>query len=431
MMRTLWADLPSAIRSEADSLLEAQELLLADPALVDRTRGAILEGRLAETAWKEAVEAYLAIFSSLQDADMRARAVTLGDVGRQVLAALLERAEMAPFDAARGMVVVTAVMGPTEFLQLAAQPPLGLCLGAAALLPAASAIARRLDLPAVAGLGDSFLRQAQPESMVVVDGGTGLVEIEPEAEAVAYYRDRQRLLEVAAPTFDVTEPAHTADGWRVDVRADLVRPDRLVLALAQGAEGVGLARSDFLFVGKSTLPTENEQEAAYHELLEQVVDERVSFCTLSVGLEEALPFSTESEEVRNPLLGLRGARLSLAYLSAFREQLRAFLRAATGRSLGLVFPMLETLPELRAAQEWLRRAQMDLQHAGVPYCQDVTTALLVQTPVALLSLEICSPRPIAVSSIWTVLPSTCWPVIAVIGVFGICSIPCTPRSCAW
>jgi phosphoenolpyruvate-protein kinase (PTS system EI component) len=283
--------------------------------------------------------------------------------------------------------VVASMLGPTEFIRLAAQPPLGLCLAAGALLPAAAAIARQLELPTVVGLGDSFVRQVQPANTVVVDGGTGLVEVEPEAEAVAYYRDRQRLLKVAAPTFDVTEPARTADGWRVDVRADLERPEQLVLALAQGAESVGLARSDFLFVGKSALPTEDEQEAAYRDLLGQLSVERVHFCTLSVGREEMLPFPIEAAEPRNPLLGLRGTRLSLAHLSAFREQLRALLRAAAGRTLGLVFPMLETVSEVRASQEWLRRAQLDLEHAGVPYCQDVTVSLLVQIPLALLRLE--------------------------------------------
>lgn len=386
-MRTLEAALPPALRAQAEHLLQAQDLLLADPALVDRTRGAILEGRPAEFAWKQALDDYLAIFAAIQDADMRARSVALGDLGRQVLAALLGVPAALSLEAAPGAVAVAAMLGPTDFVRLAAQPLAGLCLGAGSLLSAAAEMARRLEIPTVVGLGDTFLRQVQPGNTVVVDGGTGLVEVEPEAEAVAYYRNRQRLLQVAAPAFDVTAPALTADGWRVDVRAELERPAGLVLALAQGAEGIGLARSDFVFVSQGTLPTENEQEAAYRDLLAQVpAERRVYFCTLAVGAEESLPFPVEVVE-SSPLLGLRGVRLSLAYLSAFREQLRALLRAAAGRPLGLAFPMLETISELRASQEWVRRAQLDLEHAGVPYCRDVAIALLVQTPLALLCLE--------------------------------------------
>jgi phosphoenolpyruvate-protein kinase (PTS system EI component) len=385
--QALQAALPPQLRPEADRLLEVQDLLLADPALVDRTRGAILDRRPAEVAWDEAVAAYLAIFSTIQNEDLRARAVILGDVGRQVLAALLGVSDLPPFAATREAVLIANTLGPIEFLHLAAQPPLGLCLIAAGLLPPAARILRRLELPAVVGLGETFLRQVKPENTVVVDGGAGLVEVEPEAETLTYYRDRQRLLKAAQPTFDVAAPAQTADGWRVDVRADLERPDRLLFALSRGAEGIGLARTDFLFIGKKAPPTEDEQEVAYRDLVGQSLEGRVTFCTLAVGAEEELPFSAEAEGAVNPLLGLRGVRLSLGYLSAFREQLRAMLRAGVGRALGIAFPMVETISEIRAAQEWLRRAQQDLQSADVPFCQDVTVALLVQTPLAIMGLE--------------------------------------------
>ncbi len=385
-VHSLWGTMPAALRPEADRLLQAPILLLADPALVDRTRGAILEGQPAEVAWKEAVDSYLAIFASIRDEDMRSRAEELGDIGRRVLAAMLGTLVSSPL-AGVNAVVVAEGLGPSEALQLASQPPLGLCLAGGSLRSPAAIVARRLGLPAVVGLGEELLAQVQPNDIVVVDGASGVVENRPSSEALSHYRERQRLLQTARPVEDVTAPARTADGWRVDVRVDLEQPAGLVQALARGAEGVGLARTDYLFLGQPSPPTEEEQVTAYRQVLEQAPPGRLTFCTLSVGPEEALPFATEPE-MRNPLLGLRGVRLSLAYLSAFREQLRAILRAGAGHALGVAFPMVETLSEMRAAQEWLRRAQQDMANARVPHCQDVTVALVLQTPVAIMSLPV-------------------------------------------
>ncbi|MGB9722335.1 MAG: phosphoenolpyruvate--protein phosphotransferase [Chloroflexia bacterium] len=393
-LRALRAAIPSSLRLETDRLLEAQVLLLADPALVDRTRGAILEGRPAEQAWQEAVEAYLSIFASIQAEDLRARAADLHDVGRSVLSVLLGRLEPAPFATARGAVLVAEMLGPNEALQLAAQPPRGLCLAGGTPTAPVAVVARRLELPAAIGLGEDFLRQVRSGQTVVVDGSTGLVELDPEPEVLAYYRERQRLLQETRPARDVSAPAVTADGWRVDVRVDLERPDELFSALAGGAEGIGLARTDFLFLGRESPPGEQEQLEAYGRLLEQAPAGRVFFCTLSAGPEAALPFAAEPE-LRNPLLGLRGVRLSLAYLSAFREQLRAILRAGAGRPIGVVFPMAETLAELRAALEWLERARLDLQNAGLPQARDVAPAVLLQTPLAVLGLEALAGEEVA------------------------------------
>jgi phosphoenolpyruvate-protein kinase (PTS system EI component) len=388
-VQSLRAAMPAVLRPEVDRLLEVPALLLADPALVDRTRGAILEGRPAEVAWKEAVDSYLAIFASIRDEDLRSRAEQLGDVGRRVLAALLGTLVPSPFAASRNAVVVAEGLGPNEVLQLVAQPPLGLCLAGGSLTSPAAVVARRLGLPAVVGLGEGLLAQVQPNSIVVVDGTTGVVEIGADSAALFYYRERQRLLKTARPALDVSAPALTADGWRVDVRVDLEQPAGLLQALTRGAEGVGLARTDFLFLGQQSPPSEEEQATAYRQILEQTPPGRLTFCTLSVGPEETLPFSAEPE-IRNPLLGLRGVRLSLAYLSAFREQLRAILQAGAGRPIGIAFPMVEMLSEARAAQEWLRRAQQDMANAQVPHSQDVTVALLLQTPVAILNLDALS-----------------------------------------
>ncbi len=385
-VEALHAAAHAVLRREADRLLEAQSLLLEDPGLVDRARAWIQNGRAAEAAWQEAVQNYLAIFAPIQDEDLEARVADLREVGQRVLAALIELPPPAPFAVARGTILVATMLGPAEALQLAAQPPLGLCLARGTPTSPVATVARRLKLPAVIGVSESALQLIDNGTTLVVDGTTGTVEVEPDGETLAEYRRRQELLRAAQPAYDVSLPAQTADGWRVDVRADLEQPQEWLTAFSGGAEGVGLARSDFLFRGRRTPPDEEEQMAAYRQLLEQLPPGRVGFCTLSAGLEEDLPFPAEPE-ARNPLLGLRGIRLSLSYLSAFREQLRAILRAGAGRPLLIVFPMVETSAELRAALEWLRRAREDLQKAGVAHAEDVRTALLLQTPLGVLNVR--------------------------------------------
>jgi len=384
-VRALHATTLPLLRREADRLLEAQDLLLEDPALVDRTRGRMLQGQSAEQAWWETLLEYLAIFTPIQDEDLEARVADLRDVGQRVLAALLGRPAPAPFAAARGTILLAETLGPAEALQLAANPPLGLCLARGNLTTPAAIVARRLGLPAAVGVGQELLQKIAPGTMVVVDGSTGTVESSPDEQALSLYRQRQRLLKAAQPAFDVSVPAQTADGWRVDVRVDLDQPGSLLSALARGAEGIGLARTDFLYLGRKSPPGEDEQTAAYGDLLDQVPEGKVTFCTISTGLEDPLPFPAEPE-VGDPLLGLRGIRLSLAYLSTFREQLRAILRAGAKQPLAIAFPMVETLAELRAAQEWLRRAQQDLENAEVAHQQKVPLALLLQTPLSVLNL---------------------------------------------
>ncbi len=384
-IRALPTAVPPSLRREAERLLQAQSLLLGDPSLVDRTRGAILEGTPAERAWQAAVEAYLAIFPT-GDERLRARVTDLQDIGRRVLAALLGQAQPSPFEQAQGAVLVAELLTPTELLQLNRHAFEGIALAGGAPGTPVAVVARALELPAVVGLGEALWTQVRAGEMLVVDGGTGLVEVAPDAKTLARYRERQELLRTVRPAFDLTAPVRTADGWRVDVRVDLEHPAGLVAAMGRGAEGLGLVRTDFAFLGRSTLPTEEEQYQAYRGLLEQLPEGPVPFCTLSVGLEEHLPFPAEPQ-IGNPLLGLRGVRLSLAYLSAFREQLRAILRAGAGRPLTVVLPMVETLAELRAAREWLRRAQQDLANASLPHSEEVTVALLLQTPLAVLNLE--------------------------------------------
>ncbi|MBN1483182.1 MAG: phosphoenolpyruvate--protein phosphotransferase [Chloroflexia bacterium] len=390
-VQILHSAVPAILREMADRLLEVQRLLLEDPALVGRTRGAILEGLPAEQAWQQAMQAYLRIFSPIQDKALAAPISDLRDIGRRVLAALLGQPPMPPFSEAHRRIVVADMLSPSETLQLGQQSLLGLCLAQGTATSPVAEVARRLGLPAVVGLGQAMLKQVKAKDTLVVDGSTGLVEARPDAETLEYYRERQRLLESTRLSFDVTEPARTADGWRVDVQVDLDHPAGLLQALGRGAEGLGLVRTDFIFIGRSTVPSEEEQIEVYGELLEQVPQGPLNFCTLSVGPEETLPFPGEPE-VGNALLGLRGVRLSLAYLAVFRQQLRAILQVGVGRPLTVVLPMVETLAELRAAGEWLHRAQQDLQHAGVAHVQQADLGLLLQTPMAVLNLEVLSDQ---------------------------------------
>jgi phosphocarrier protein FPr len=385
--RAAVADELAALRERAASdtadILDAQSLALADDELVGAAEAAIDEGRSAARAWHDAVEAVAAAYDGLGDEYLRARAVDLRDLGRRVVARLgggaragegapgvlvaddLGAAEVAELDPARVRALATAAGGPTSH---------------------ASIIARGLGIPAVAGLGPAAL--AIPAGTVlIVDGNAGTVDVAPDADAVAAHEARVR--EDAARDAKARErsgePAVTADGRRVEVAANVGGPGDVPAAVAAGADGVGLLRSEFLFLDRAEPPSEDEQEAAYREAAAAFGGRRVVVRTLDAGADKPLRYLAAAAEA-NPFLGVRGLRLALAHPDTLRTQLRAVLRAAAAGPIGIMFPMVSEVDELRRARAALDEARASLAAEGVD-APAVEVGAMVEVPAAAIMAE--------------------------------------------
>jgi multiphosphoryl transfer protein len=366
-------------------IFTAHALLLDDAALVDPALRGIEAGAGAGRAWQAAAADAAAAFRALDDPYLRERAVDVEDVARRVLARLAG----APAGAAPRApgIVVAGELTPGEAAGLDPEVAWAIATARGGPTGHAAILARALGIPAVVGLGDALL--AVPEGTpLVLDGATGSLDVDPGASALAELEAR-RDAEAAARTAMLaraSEPGALRDGRRVEVFANVGSPAEARLAVGQGAEGVGLLRTEFLFLDRATPPDEDEQVDVLREIARALDGRRVVVRTLDAGADKPLPFLRQAPE-DNPFLGRRGIRLSLAEPALFRTQLRAILRVAAEHPLAVMFPMVATRPELRAA-----RAHLDAVRAELGSRAELEVGVMVEVPALALQAAEIAPE---------------------------------------
>ena len=347
-----------ALRADGDEaeIFDAHLLFLRDGALLSPTRRAIADdGVSAARAWHDVIERTAKDWDGLEDEYLRARAADLRSVGRQVLARLLDVPVPHPALEAPG-VVIASDLSPADTVGLDPAVVLGIATAAGGPTSHAAVLARASGIPAVVGAGDALLDLAEGIP-IVVDGTTGVIHVDPDvsllAELTAARDERAAALREAQDS--ALEPARTIDGATIEVAANIGSPADAVRAVAAGADGVGLFRTEFLFMGRSSMPDAREQEAAYRETAEALGGRPLVIRTLDAGADKPLPYLDQPSEP-NPFLGVRGIRLGLERPDLLQTQLGALLRVAADHPLRVMFPMVATVDELRAANDLLDRA---------------------------------------------------------------------------
>src|SRR5919197_1646043 len=342
------------------AIFDAHLLFLDDEALLEPARHAIFDERKnAAEAWHGAAEAVAADYRRLDDDYLKARAEDLTGVARQVVAALAGK-EAAPVLSAPGIVV------------------------AADLTPADTA---SLGIPAAVGLGAALLR-APEGTPLLLDGDAGTVYVEPVEELTDEYQRRAAAGEKArlAARAAAHEPAVTRDGREIEVVANIGSPDDVPAAIENGAEGVGLLRTEFLFLERESMPSEDEQYAAYKSVARALEGRPLVLRALDVCADKPLTYLPR-EPVANPFLGVRGIRLGLEQTELLRTQLRAVLRTAAEFPLKVMFPMVATLDELGQAKAILADVRAGLQRDGVPTSDELEVGVMIEVPAAALAAE--------------------------------------------
>ena len=345
-------------RAGADEaeIFDAHLLFLKDDALLTPARRSIVDDGLSATrAWHDVIERTAEQWDGLEDGYLRARAADLRSVGRQVLAHLLGVPAPHPALEAPG-VVIASDLSPADTVGLDPAVALGIATAAGGPTSHAAVLARASGIPAVVGAGDALLAVTEG-TLVAVDGTAGVVYVDPEESLVAELtaaRD-ERAAAVREAQASALEAARTIDGTTIEVAANIGSPADAVRAVKAGADGVGLFRTEFLFMGRSATPDEREQEAAYRETAEALGGRPLVIRTLDVGADKPLPYLDQPAEP-NPFLGVRGIRLGLERPDLLRTQLEAILRVAADHPLRVMFPMVATVDELRAARDLLERA---------------------------------------------------------------------------
>jgi phosphocarrier protein FPr len=373
------------------AIFDAHLLFLDDEALLGPARRAIFEeGKNAAEAWHAASEAVAADYRGLEDEYLRARAEDLTGVARQVVAALTGDAAAASLSAPG--IVVARDLTPTDTASLDRKLVLGLATAGGSPTSHSAILARSLEIPAVVGLGEALL--GVPEGTeLLLDGDAGAVNVEPSEELATESKRRAAAREQAARSARVAaaEPAVTRDGRRVEVVANIGSPDDVPAAIENGAEGVGLLRTEFLFLERDSMPSEDEQHAVYTSVAKALEGRPLILRTLDVGADKPLPYVPLRSEA-NPFLGVRGIRLALEQPELLETQLRAVLRAAAEYPLKVMFPMVATLDEYRQAKAVLDRARMALARAGLPTPDELEVGVMIEVPAAALAAEQFAPE---------------------------------------
>jgi phosphocarrier protein FPr len=367
----------------AAAILEAHLLSLDDEALLAPARESVAGGALgAAAAWSRSVERVAAEYRALDDPLLRSRAADVEDVGRQVLTHLVG-APAAELPAEPGVLLADELTA-ADAARLDPERVHGIATARGGPTSHGAILARALGIPAVAGAGPGIL--AVPEGIpIVLDGATGQVWIDPapdRAEAAAARAETERSARAAARAAGVG-PAVTRDGRRVEVVANVASAAETRAAVASGAEGVGVLRTEFLFQGRAEAPGEEEQLAAYRGIAEALDGRPLVIRTLDAGGDKPLPYLDLGPEA-NPFLGWRAIRPCLARPDFFKVQLRAIVRAAAGFPVRALFPMIATLAEWRAARALLDEARAEVLRAGHRAPDRVSAGIMVEIPSAAL-----------------------------------------------
>ncbi len=369
------------------AIFEAHLLFLQDPLLVEATRDRIYGEKInAEAAWQRQMADMAATYRDMADDYMRARAADVEDVAQRVLRGLMGVAPPS-LDLAAPAILIAADLTPSDTARLDRERVLAVCTELGGATAHSAILARALGIPAVVGLGHAVWQVAEGQR-VAVDGDAGALWPQPdEAQVAQLAARREAWLETQRRDKAAGQGAAvTPDGHRVEIAANVGSPNDVAPALEFGAEGVGLFRTEFLFMDRAAAPSEEEQFEAYRRAARAAGDRPLIIRTLDVGGDKPLPYLDLGDEA-NPFLGWRAIRFCLERPDVFMPQLRAILRASAAeegapRCVKLMLPMIGTPAEVRAARAMLAAAQAELRAAGVPFDEDMEVGIMIEVPSA-------------------------------------------------
>ncbi|MDP9426046.1 MAG: phosphoenolpyruvate--protein phosphotransferase [Actinomycetota bacterium] len=373
--------------SEEAEILDAHVELANDPELHSEVEERVRGLQSPEAAVLAVGEEFAALFAAMEDEYVAARSDDVRDVTGQIAAQLMGLQASGLAGLSVPSVVLARNLAPSETARMPRDMVLGLVTAEGSKTSHVSIMARSMGIPAVVGLGGAGLEEALGAGVVAVHGDQGYIVTDPDAGEVAFFEGEQD--EAVARRTALAEYRHvearTRGGRRIEVAENLGSPKEAADALSWGAEGVGLFRTEFLFMQRDELPTEEEQYGVYREVTEAFGEKPVIIRTIDVGGDKDLPGASGHEE-ENPFLGWRGIRMSLDVPDLFRPQLRAILRAAAHGNLKVMFPMVSDVEELVAARRLLAECHKELESEGAR-TGPVEAGVMVETPAAALCAE--------------------------------------------
>ncbi len=387
-LREIQEETKQKVGPEEAEIFSAHQMLVQDPEMTQvMEEGIKNEKKNAEKALVDAVEQYASLMAGLEDEYMQAREADIRDVGNRVLRILKgesDQQENLPDDS----IIIARDLTPSDTARLDKDRVLAFVTADGSRTSHSAIMARSLGIPAVVGLGREFLEEVEDGMQVIVDGNSGEIYLDPDEEKLSEYRDKleayRKEKERLAQFKDVK--AVTRDGEEVEVVGNIGNTGDVEPLLEQGGEGIGLFRTEFLYMDRDDLPGEEEQFEAYREVAEAMGDYPVIIRTLDIGGDKDLPYLEQPEEM-NPFLGYRAIRLCLDQPEIFKPQLKAILRASHYGNVKLMYPMIATLEEVREANKLLEEAKKELEQEDIPFDREMEKGIMIEVPGAVMIAE--------------------------------------------
>lgn len=370
-------------------IFETHLLLFQDEEFVGGAQMKIEQNAMnAEWALQETVDEIVLVLESLDDEYLRERAGDIRDVGGRLMGKLTGREQTSGNEAAGAYVLLAFDLTPSDTATLDRDKVAGFATVIGGRTSHSAIMARTLEIPAVVGMG-SELETVQEGDFVILDGVEGKLYIHPDSQMIEQFTQKKLQLEQQREAHRKfrDQPSITRDGHSVELVANIGNPQDAKKAKEQGAEGIGLYRTEFLYMGGEALPTEEEQFAAYQQVAQQFDSEQpVVIRTLDIGGDKSLPYLPLPKE-ENPFLGVRAIRLCLEREELFVTQLRAILRASAYGNIKIMFPMIATLQEWRQAVSVLEGVKQQLRNEQIPFNESLEVGMMIEIPAAALMAD--------------------------------------------
>ena len=383
-LKDLYEKAVQKVGEEEAAVFEVHQMMLDDDDYIDNIVTLISQKKInAEAAVEETAQQFSEMFRSMDDAYIKERAADVLDISRRIQVQLCG-GEANDFSAYDGVILAADDLAPSETLQLDTDKILGFVTSGGSTNSHTAILARTLGITAVVNTGTQLHTDVEGKT-VIVDGFTGTVYLDPDSATLDKMKKKQAEAEERKIRLEAYrgKESVTVDGYKVNVFANIGNPDNVPQALANDAEGIGLFRSEFLYLENATYPTEEQQFEAYKKTVEMMGGKTVVIRTLDIGADKKVDyFDLKAEE--NPAMGMRAIRICLTRPTLFKTQLRALCRASAYGKIAIMFPMIISVDEVRRSRELLRQVQNELRHEGIAFDESMEVGIMIETPAAAL-----------------------------------------------
>ena len=379
-----------SIGAKDAAIFDAHLLVVEDRTLIDEVLRK-LETDLCNVEWvfQEVATRYAETLNKIDDPYLRERALDIQDVTKRVIRNLQGKAPKTFLALSESHILVAHNLTPSDTASINRANVLGVATDLGSRTSHAAILARSLNIPAVVGLHD-ITAKLETGQHVLVDGSDGLLIVNPAPETIAHYAELEsKRARVVAQLKELrTTRSTTRDGRHIVLSANIELQEDVEAVAANGAEGIGLYRTEFLYLNRTTLPTEDEQFETYREVAERVRPDPLIVRTFDLGGDKLAPGTVDITDELNPFLGWRAIRLCLEHIDIFKTQLRAILRASVVGNIKIMFPMISGLEELRGAKAVLAECHEELRRSGIPLGEEIEVGAMIEIPSAALCANV-------------------------------------------